>query len=84
MLNYHAPFKRTKIKTRPNPFITQGIKQLMKTRDQWKTKALKTMDKLHWNAYRFFRQEVKLEVRIAEREYVRSKLMNCNGNENSI
>ena len=31
-----------------------------------------------------FRQEVKREIRIAEKEYVRSELLKCNGNTNSI
>ena len=54
-------------------------------RDLWRKKAIKTMDKLvHWNAYRFFRQEVKREIRIAEQEYVRSELTNSKGNTNSI
>ena len=38
----------------------------------------------HWNAYRFFRQEVKREIRIAEMEHVRSELQNNKGNSNSI
>ena len=42
------------------------------------------MDKLYWNAYHFFRQEVKREIRIAEQEYVRSELKNSKGNTNSI
>lgn len=84
VLNDHAPMKRTRIKTRPNPYITQEIRQLMKVRDKWHKSAIKTMDKLHWNAYRFFRQEVKREIRIAEKEYVRSELLNSKGNSNSI
>ena len=68
VLNIHAPVKLRKIRTRPNPYITPEIKHLMNTgtRDLWRKKAIKTMDKLHWNAYRFFRQEVKREIRIAE------------------
>ena len=34
--------------------------------------------------YRFFRQELKREIRIAEMEHVRSELQNSNGNSNSI
>ena len=33
VLENHAPIKRIKIKTRPNSFITEEIRQLMKTRD---------------------------------------------------
>ena len=84
VLNIHAPVKLTKIKTRPNPYITPEIKHLMNTRDRWRKQAIKTMDKLDWNGYRFFRQEVKREIRIAEKEYVRSELSNSKGNTNSI
>ena len=33
VLNEHAPIKRVKINSKPNPFITPEISQLMKTRD---------------------------------------------------
>ena len=56
----------------------------MKTLDSWHKKARKTNDKLHWNAFRFFRQEVKWEIRITEKEYVLSELLKYNGNTNSI
>ena len=45
---------------------------------------MKTNDKLHWNAYKFFRQEVKREIRLAERIYVKSQIINSKGNTNSI
>ena len=83
-LNDHAPIKRIKIKSKPSPFISPEIKQLMNTRDAWHKSAIISGDKLHWNAYRFFRQEVKREIRFAEREHVRSELRNTNGNTNSI
>ena len=41
-------------------------------------------DKLHWNAYHHFRQEVKSEIRLAEKEHVRSEILKSNGNTNSI
>ena len=82
-LSEQAPIKRIKIKSRPNPFITPEIKQLMKIRDSWQEKARKTNDKLHWNAFRFSRKEVKREIRIAEKECVRSELLKCNGNTNT-
>ena len=50
-LSDHAPIKRIKIKSRPNPFITLEIKQLMKTRDSWQKKARETNDKLNWSAF---------------------------------
>ena len=80
----HAPLKRVKIKSRPNPVISAEIRQLMKTRDQWHRRAIKSNDRLQWNAYRFFRQEVKRELRIAEKAYVRSQLLQNKGNTNAI
>ena len=53
-LNEHAPIRRVKLKSRPNPYITPEIRQLMRTRDKWHKSAIKTKDRLHWNAYRFF------------------------------
>ena len=84
VLNRHAPIKRIKIKSRPNPFVTSEIRQLMRTRDRWHKSAIKTNDKLHWNVYRFFRQEVKHELRFAEKAYVRNEIFNSHGNTNAI
>lgn len=39
---------------------------------------------LHRKPYNFFKQEVKRKIRIGEKEYVRSELMNANGNTASI
>ena len=50
----------------------------------WHKRAMRTDDKLHWNAYRFFRQEVKREIKFAEKEHVRSEILKSNGNSNLI
>ena len=84
LLNQHAPIKRVKIKSKPNPFITLEIRQLMRTRDQWGKLAGKTNHPLHWNGYRFFRQEVKREIRMNEKVHVRTQILDSNGNSNSI
>ncbi|KAL9950470.1 hypothetical protein ACROYT_G042968 [Oculina patagonica] len=60
------------------------IKQLMKTRDTWHKSAKRTNDRLHWNAFKFFRQEVKREIRMAEKAHVRTELHNSKGNTNAI
>ena len=46
ILDDHAPLKRVKIKSRPNPLISAEIRQLMKTRDQWYRRAIKSNDRL--------------------------------------
>ena len=84
VLSQHAPVKRVKIRSKPNPFITPEIRQLMRTRDRWRKLAGKTNDPFHWNGYRFFRQEVKREIRVAEKVHVRTQILDSNGNSNSI
>ena len=74
VLDEHAPIKRIKIKFRFYPFVTPEIKQLMKTTDRWHRKAIQTNDKLCWNRYRFFRQEVKRELRLAEKIHLRNEI----------
>ena len=63
--------------------VTLNI-QLPLSRDRWQKKARKTNEKLHWNVFRFFRQEVKRVIRIAKKENVRSELLKCNGNTNYV
>ena len=84
VLNHHVLVTMVKIRSKPNPFITPEIRQLMRTRDQWRKLASKTKDPLHWNGYKFFRQEVKREIRIAEKAYVRAQILESKGNSNSI
>ena len=84
VLDEHAPIKQIRIKSRPNPFITPEIKGLMNMRDMWHKKAMKTNNKLHWNAYRFFCQEVKREIKLAEKEHARSEILKSSGNSNLV
>ena len=83
VLNHHVLVTMVKIRSKPNPFITPEIRQLMRTRDQWRKLASKTKDPLHWNGYKFFRQEVKREIRIAEKAYVRAQIVESRGHSNS-
>ena len=47
-------------------------------------KGYEDQRQLHWNAYRHFRREVKREIRLAEKEHVRSEILksNCKTNSN--
>ena len=83
VLNEHTPIKRLN-ESETKPVVTPEIMQLMKTRDNWYKSAMKTNDKLHWNAYKFFWQKVKREIYLAERSYVKSQIMESKGNINSI
>lgn len=68
-------------KAKPNPLVMPQNLVLMKTRDNWYKSAIKTNDKKHWNAYTFFRQEVKRENRLVERTYVKYQIINSKGNK---
>ena len=70
ILEQHAPVKSFKMRGKPNPCVTDNIRGLMKTRDKWHKEAKKTNDPLAWRTYKFFRQEVKREIRIAEEDFV--------------
>ena len=84
ILEAHSLIRRIKIKSKPNPYVTPEIRQLMKTRDKWHKKAVKTNDRLCWNAFKFFRQEVKRELRLAEKAHVQSEIIDSKGNTNAI
>ena len=56
----------------------------MNTRDIWHRGAIRSNDRLHWNAYRCLRQEVKCELRFAEMAHVRTELLNSKGNADAI
>ena len=64
--------------------VSTEIKGLMNTCDMWHKRAMKANDNIHWSAYRHFRQEVKREIRLAEKEHVRAEILKSNGNTNSI
>ena len=69
-LDEHAPVKTIRIKGKPNPYITDEIRQLMATRDNYKREFKRTRDPLAWRAYKNFCREVKTEIRMAEKVFV--------------
>ena len=84
ILKPHAPVKTFNIHGRPNPCVTNNIRGLMKTRDHWRREAKKTNDWMAWTAYRNCRQEIKREIRIAEREFVAEQIQGIPNNPNNI
>ena len=70
ILEQHAPVKSFKIRGKQNPCVTDNIRGLMKIREKWHKEAKKTNDPLAWRTYKFLRQEVKRESRIAEEDFV--------------
>ena len=47
-------------------------------------KGFEDQRQLHWNTYRHFGREVKLEIRLAEKEHVRSEVLKSNCRTNLI
>ena len=80
ILDRHTPVKKVKIRSRPNPFITPDICELMSTRDKWKKLAHISNDPLAWAGFRDYKREVKCEIRMAEREFVRDQIKNNQNN----
>jgi hypothetical protein len=56
----HAPIRKVKVRTHPNPFVTEEIRGLIKTGDRWRKLVWKTGDPAAWSAYRNCKRDVKL------------------------
>ena len=82
ILNKHAPIKMMKICGHPNPYVTEEIRELMRTRDNWKKIAKKSKDSYAWLQYKICCHKVKREIRLAERAYVNQPIQNNNNNTN--
>ena len=72
-LGNHTPVRTVKIRHKPNPFITEDIRDLMKKRDCLHQRARKTGTKEDWKVLREPRNRVKEALREAEREYYTRK-----------
>ena len=60
VLDVHAPLKRRKIYKKSTFWITPQVKQLMRERDQLKTRA--TNDSTVWPQYKVLRNKVMLNT----------------------
>ena len=84
ILDEHALIKMMKICGRPNPYVTEEIHELMRTRENWKKIAKKSKDPYSWLQHKICCHEVKREIRLAEREYVNQQIQNNQNNTNCI
>ena len=73
-LNAHTPVKTVKLKRQPNPFITDHINDLMKTRDSTHRKARRTGSVNDWQVFRDLKKEVKSILRTAAKEYFNEQI----------
>ena len=83
-LDYHAPIKKVKLRSRPKPCVTDEIRSLIRSRDNWRKIARKTNDPLAWAAYRNSKRKVKGDLRLAEREHVENQIRNNPNNPRCV
>jgi hypothetical protein len=74
ILDKHAPIRRIKLRTLPNPFVTDKIKLLMRSRDNCRKLASKSNDPNAWSTYTNLKREVKYRLRKAEKDYVAERI----------
>ena len=83
VLNKHAPVKSMKIRYRKCPFVSKELKRLMSLRNKKREIARRTGLPEDWQRYRAFRDDVKMKLREAERQYLQKEISN-NKNRNSM
>ena len=83
-LNAHVPVKTVKLKRKPNPFITDYIKDLTKTRDSMHRRARRTGSVNDWQVFRDLKKEVKSTLRKAEKEYFNEQICANKNNTGAI
>ena len=83
VLNRHAPVKSMKIRYRKCPFVSKELKQLMSLRNKKREIARRTGLPDDWQRYRESRDDVKIKLREAEKDYLQKEIYN-NKNRNSM
>ena len=71
ILDKHAPIKMMKIRGRPNLYVIEEVRELMRTRDNWKKIVKKSKDSYGCNTRS---EREKREILLAEREYVNQQI----------
>ena len=80
----HAPVGTVKVRHKPNPFIKEDIRDLMKERDYLHQRARKTGTKEYWRALRELRNRVKVALRELQREYHNQEIRKNKNNGGAI
>ena len=83
-LDDHAPIKTVKIRHKPNPFITEDIRDLMKVRDRLHKRARRTGMRKGWEVFKELRNRVKFVLRKAEREYYNQQIFENKNNSGAM
>ena len=78
------PSKQSKFVDVPTLFVTCEIRDLMRSRDQWKKVAQKNKDLHAWSVYKNLCREVKHEIRTAEKIFITEQVVNNKNNSNCL
>ena len=84
ILNHQAPIRSIKVRGKPNPCITEEIRELMKSRNVWRKTAHRTNDPHAWSTYKNLTHQVRKSIRAAESEFIKDQIQNNPRNTNCI
>ena len=59
ILDHYAPIRSIKVRGKPNPCITEEIRELMKSRNVWHKTAHRTNDPHAWSTYKNLKYQVR-------------------------
>ena len=77
ILNRHAPSRHNRVKSNPISWITPAVKQLIRTRDYYKKKAIKFNSTIQWRKYQLLRNKVNIQLRRSKANFVHNRFEDC-------
>ena len=83
-LDVHAPLKTFKIRNRSCPYVTNEIRELMKSRDTLLRRFQRTRDEGDWAVYKEYRNRVKTKIKVASKVYTLNEVRNHKHNPRSL
>lgn len=83
-LDIHAPVKTMKVRSRPCPYVTSEIKDLMRNRDRLHNCFLQTRDINDWNRYKESRNTIKITLKNAAKKHVFDEVQKHKNNPGSL
>ena len=75
-LDHHAPIRSIKVRGKPNPWITEETRELMKYRNYWRKRVCRTNNPADWSTYKILKHQVRKLIRAAEIEFVKDQIKN--------
>ena len=84
VLDAHAPVKTVKIRSRPCPFVTEEIKDLMKIRSRLHRRFLLTRNEFDLAEYKISRNSLRKALTEAEKHHTYQEVQNNMNNSRSL